>query len=125
MAVESTIGIDISRLADVDLSGSQYRVVVYSATGCALPSGVTNVPLGILQNAPTAGQVARIRIYGGSKVAANAAFTAGDALSIAATSGRVDTAATTHYPVGRALTAATAQDELADMIVMPMLVPLA
>ena len=125
MAVESTIGIDISRLADADLSGSQYRVVRYTATGCDLPTAVTNVPLGVLQNAPTAGQVARIRIYGGSKIVANGAFTAGDALSINATSGRVDTAVATHYPVGRALTAATAQDELADMIVMPMLVPLA
>lgn len=125
MAVAVAEGIDITRVADADLSGSQYRVVRYTSTGCDLPSGVTNVPLGVLQNAPTAGQLARIRISGGSKIEAHGPFSAGDALSIAATTGRVDTAATTHYPVARALEAATAQGEIVACLVMPHLVPLA
>lgn len=125
MAVESTIGIDISRVADVDLSGSQYRVVIYSSTGCALPGAAGAIGLGVLQNAPTAGQVARVRIFGGSKIEANGAFTAGDVLSVAATTGRVDTATSTHYPIARALTAAAAQGEQADCLVMPALAPLA
>ena len=61
-------------VAGADLSGSgQYRFVgsgsvsgeVVLATGASLP-----VPLGVLQNAPTVGQIARVRMFGRSTVTA-------------------------------------------------------
>ncbi len=126
MAGEVTKGLDISRVADVDLSGSQHRVVAFSATGAALPGAAGAIGLGVLQNADaTAGRAARIRIFGASKIEANGAFSAGDVLSVAATTGCVDTAISTHYPVARALGPATVQGQKVDAIVMPSLVPLA
>lgn len=60
-------GIDETFLADVDLSSCQYRFVmpastkdyVTGATGASNPA-----PLGVLQNAPVAGAIARVRVFG-------------------------------------------------------------
>ena len=62
---------DVSFLAATNLSGLQYYFVnggsitgeVASATGASNPT-----PLGVLQNAPSAGQEARVRIFGPSKL---------------------------------------------------------
>lgn len=72
MAKYLEIGIsDAPFLADVDLTSYQYRFVmpastagyVTYATGASNPS-----PLGVLQNSPSAGQEARVRVFGFSKV---------------------------------------------------------
>lgn len=80
-----------------------------------VPAGVTSVPYGILQTtAATAGDPVVVRPISAGKrslVKANGAFSLGDALSIAATTGKVDTAAATHYPIGLALEEATAQND--------------
>ena len=60
-------GIDEPFIADVDLSTCQYRFMmpasvypnVTGATGASNPA-----PIGVLQNAPSVGQVARVRVFG-------------------------------------------------------------
>ena len=62
---------DLSFTAAVNLSSYQYHAVtpgsvvgeVTSATGASNPA-----PFGILQNAPSAGQEAKVRVYGVSKL---------------------------------------------------------
>lgn len=64
---------DVSFIADVDMTTLQYRMVsvastvgkVASATGASNP-----LPIGVLQNSPSAGQEARVRIFGISKIVA-------------------------------------------------------
>lgn len=65
---------DVSFIADVDLTAKQYLFVgpastannVQVCTGTSLPG-----PFGILQNSPSLGQEARVRMFGFSKVWAN------------------------------------------------------
>lgn len=65
---------DVSFLADQDLTAKQYTWVapasaynyVASANGASTPA-----PLGVLQNSPSAGQEARVRMFGFSKVLVN------------------------------------------------------
>ena len=71
MAIDFS-GHDISLIATEDLSGQQYRFVCqHDDTHCDMPDAATEVPIGILQNAPTIGQVAQIRISGTSKLVMN------------------------------------------------------
>lgn len=81
----------------VDLSGSQYRVIVQDTDGRAtLPSaaGAGRI-LGVLQNKPgfkqdeKIGRAARVRKGALSKVEAASAIAVGDPLEIADTAGRV------------------------------------
>ena len=74
MAVYHTIpGADVSFVAAVNLSSCQYFFVqagsvageVTGATGASNPA-----PLGVLQNSPSAGQEARVRLVGPTKVKA-------------------------------------------------------
>ncbi len=63
-----------------DLSGKQYRIVEQTAAGeCDLCNSAGDKPLGILQNKPTSGQTAIVRMLGVSKLAVNAAGLAADA----------------------------------------------
>lgn len=71
-------GQDITFLAAEDLSGQQYRFVVQAADGTVrMADSAAEIPVGILQNAPTAGEQAVVRIYGASKLVMN------DAVAIA------------------------------------------
>lgn len=57
--------IDVSLAANADLSAKQYYAVKRDATtGLAALSGANEKSLGILQNKPTAGDTARVRIQG-------------------------------------------------------------
>lgn len=73
MATARDMGIaDVGFLADEDLTGKQYNVVKaastvnYVASANSASSGA--LALGILQNSPSAGQEARVRMLGLSKV---------------------------------------------------------
>lgn len=56
-----------------DLSNDQYRFVVLTSTGTVRrPDTEAEVALGILQNAPVAGEAASVMIYGVSKLHVNA-----------------------------------------------------
>jgi len=98
---------------------TQYAVVVLSTpTGdgldsrCALPSAVTNQVLGVAQHDAADGEPVRVAMQGESYIVANGAFSAGDLLSLAATTGKVDTAASGNVIVGLAREAATATNDI-------------
>lgn len=117
--------VDLTYEAEVDLSGSQYCVVVLGTSDgqVKLPAAVGAKSVGILQNAPAAGAAARVRRLGVSKIKANGAFSKGDVLTAAATTGKVDTSATTNFPVALAEEAATAVNDLVKAFVNPSLLP--
>ena len=60
--------LDISLLADEDLSADQFKFVIRTATGCRRPDSALEIPEGILQNAPLAGEAAVVRKMGISKL---------------------------------------------------------
>ena len=68
--------LDVSYLADEDLSSDQYRWVVLDATSKKVrrPNSAYERPEGVLQDAPTAGHNARVRVAGYSKLRAGGAL---------------------------------------------------
>lgn len=83
MAYEfSNAVVKVSRVAGADLSAAQYKFVKLDpATGNVVAvDGATDRPLGVLQNSPTAGQIAEVTIVGGSKVEAGGSASVGQAL---------------------------------------------
>jgi hypothetical protein len=110
-------GFSFTRVAGADLSSSQYYYVKLSTTDTVIVcAAATDVPIGILQNAPTSGQDATIMVTGISKVNSNAALSIGDAIGTAA-DGQADAKVagtdTTEYAVGVVLEASGAAGELA------------
>lgn len=67
MATENRV-LDVSFEAAEDLSNDQYRIVVLDTGKVRRPNAVTDIPLGVLQNAPVAGEAAVVRLIGISKV---------------------------------------------------------
>lgn len=79
MAVEIPV-LKMSLLAAEDLSSYQYRFVTqygFSNTTVGLMNAGTDIPLGILQNAPTSGEMAEVMLEGVSKLVANDALAVG------------------------------------------------
>ena len=111
-------GTDLCWLAAEDLSGYQYRfITIASDTTVQLPNGATEYPVGILQNAPTSGEVAVVRVAGVSKLIANLATAVGLKLKMeyvnTTDNGKGDLA-DTNKDIVRAvtLTAAGAEDDI-------------
>ena len=100
--------------ASADLSSKQYHFVKMSGnntvTVCA---AITDLPIGILQNAPSSGGVAEVALFGISKVKADGTLAAGNIIGTSA-DGQADAIAagtdTTVYTMGIALNAAAAGD---------------
>jgi hypothetical protein len=110
-------GFSFTRVAGADLSALQYYYVKLSTTNTVIVcAAATDVPIGILQNAPTSGQDATIMVTGISKVNSNAALSIGDAIGTAA-DGQADAKVagtdTTEYAVGVVLEASGGAGELA------------
>lgn len=83
MAYEfSNNAVKVSRVAGADLSAAQFKFVkLDNATGNVVAvSGATDRPFGVLQNSPTAGQIAEVTIVGGSKIQAGGSASVGQAL---------------------------------------------
>jgi hypothetical protein len=105
MAIENKI-LDISYPAAESLANDQYRIVILDATLGTVrrPNAATDIPLGILQNAPGSGEAAVVRVLGISKVVLGGTIARGVIVSCeyvgAADAGKAQTAAATHYPVG-------------------------
>lgn len=107
MAYEfSNSAVKVSRVAGEDLSGAQYKFVkLDNGDGTAkLVSAATDRPFGVLQNAPTSGQIAEITVVGGTKVEAGGSasvgqpvFSASSALAVTLAFGTTGSAA---YVVG-------------------------
>ena len=98
--------------AAADLSSKQYYFVkLASATTVNVCSAVTDVPIGVLQNTPAAGESAEICIFGLSKVSADATLAAGDIIGTSADGQAqpvVQGTETTVYNAGQAITAGAA-----------------
>lgn len=120
------LGLDISLAAQADYSTTgQFRFMSLSgadaATMCvSYTTGGSAGAFGILQNAPSSGRAATVRILGMSKCVADAAISAG-ALISCSTQGRAVTAASTGYHiVGRANTASTAAGQIIEVFLLPL-----
>lgn len=93
-----------------------------------LPASTSAQPLGVTQNAADEGESVSVRVSGVTQVVANGAYSKGDLLGIAATTGRVDTATALDstwdgsdtYAVGIALEAAGAAGEIHPMLIRPV-----
>ena len=112
MAYESP-GLDLGTLtAAADLSSNQYYFVkLASATTGNVCTAITDLPIGILQNTPTSGQAADVRIFGISKASADGTITAGRWMGTSSDSqaaGITPGSDTTVYVMGQAIQAASA-----------------
>jgi len=67
MATENGILLEAYEAAE-DLSNDQYRIVVLASGKVRRPDGATEVGLGVLQNAPAAGEAASVMLIGKSKI---------------------------------------------------------
>ena len=119
MAYEiSAYSIKISAEASVDYSAlsNQYCFVKLNASGQAvLCAAATDVPVGVMQNNPKAGQEAEIIVAGGTKVKASAAISVGTAIGTTSSGtavGLTPATANTAYAVGQPLTPAGASGDV-------------
>ena len=102
--------------AAADLSAKQFRVMKMATGGKVdVFSGATDVPVGILQNKPTAGQTAEVMVYGVSKVDSDAALAVGDILA-GQTDGQAEVADSGDFPIGVCVLASGAAGELASVL---------
>lgn len=124
MAYEiSNYAVKVTLVAAADLSSNQYNFVKLDSSGnAAAVTATTDRPIGILQNAPTAGQEAEVLVVGGSKLVAGGAISEGSvigtsaagkgsALTIGGTSG------TAFYILGTSLTEVSAANSLTTVVV--------
>jgi len=114
-AYEKDGQIVIQKLAGADLSSSQYHFVKFSSGAVIECAAATDVPVGVLQNAPESGYPADVLIFGVTKVSSNAAIaqdaligTSSDAQAVTLTIGTDTTA----YIAGRALEASSGANAL-------------
>jgi len=67
MATENGV-LDLSYEAGEDLTSDQYKIVRVSSSKVYRPDASSDVPLGVLQNAPAIGEAASVRLIGVSKI---------------------------------------------------------
>jgi len=130
MATENKV-LDISLPADEDLSNDQYRIVVLDATSGKVrrPNAATDIPFGVLQNAPDAADKAAvvrpIGCGGISKIQLGATLAIGAIIAMeyvdAEDAGKAQAAVATQYPVG-VLLEGGAEDELGSVLLTPLTV---
>lgn len=116
--------LDLSFPAGEDLSADQYRFVVLTSTGTVRrPDSETETLLGVIQNAPAAGEAAVVRIIGTSKLQmndalANSGFAKAEFVD-AADAGKGKTAAAAlSYARAMIISPSTAEDELAEVLLI-------
>lgn len=80
MSTENRV-LDVSAVAAEDLTNDQFRFVVLTSAGVRRLNSATEVPYGILQNAPGSGMAAAIRLLGISLLEANGVLGVGDFVS--------------------------------------------
>jgi hypothetical protein len=99
--------------ASADLSAKQFHFVkLASATTVTVCNGVTDKPIGVLQNSPASGQAAEICIFGITKVVSDGTTAAGDLIGTSSDAqAAVYTASdTTKYICGQAIEAGAASE---------------
>jgi hypothetical protein len=122
MAYEiSNYSVKVTLVAGADLSTKQYTFVKLDSSGQAVAaSGATDIPIGVLQNAPTSGQEAEVLIVGGTKIVAGAAIGEGALVGTGATGKAVALVAgtdTTKYVVGTLLTESAADGNIVTAVI--------
>lgn len=130
MATENKV-LDLTFPADEDLSNDQYRIVVLDSSSGKVrrPNAATDIPLGVLQNAPSAADqpavVRPIGCGGVTKVQLGASIGIGTIVQMeyvsATDAGKGIAAVATGYPVG-VLLLGGAEDELGSMLLSPLTV---
>ncbi len=107
MAFEfSNYSVKITRVAGADLSALQYTFVKLSTTDTVVTcTAATDIPIGVLQNAPTSGQEAEVLIVGGTKLTAGATIAIGNILGTtsAGAASVLTTSDTTKFVLGTAI----------------------
>ncbi len=99
-------GNPISAVAGGDLTSSQYRAVKMNTSGEVIAiAAITDIPVGILQNAPNTGEVARFIPIGGGASACELGATLNPGVRVAVGStGKIVAAAATSFPIGVLIT---------------------
>jgi len=106
--------------AGEDLSGSQFRFVIRSADTYIAITANTQLPDGILQNAPALGEPCRVIAVGASKLEASAAILVGAFVGPSANGrgeSRTKNQTNTNYICGRAYSAAANAGEIIPVVV--------
>lgn len=108
-----------SFVASADLSAKQFYFVKISGAGTVtVCAAATDKPIGVLQNKPTSGQIARVMIVGKTKVSADANNLAAGNLIGTSGDGQADAKTpgtdTTEYVVGQLRTGSTAVGDLVE-----------
>lgn len=122
MAYEfSNYSVKVTLVAGADLSALQYTFVKLNSSGqVAAVSGATDLPIGVLQNAPIAGQEAEVLVVGGTKIKAGAAIGEGAQVGTGATGKAVALVAgtdTTKYVAGTLLTESAADGNIVTAVI--------
>jgi hypothetical protein len=122
MAYEfSNYSVKVTLVAGADLSAKQYTFVKVNSSGEAIAAAAaTDIPIGVLQNAPIAGQEAEVLVVGGTKVVAGAAIGDGAQLGTGSTGKAVALVAgtdTTKYVVGTLLTESAADGNIVTAVI--------
>jgi hypothetical protein len=121
MAYEiSNYSVKITLVAGADLSAKQYNFVKLNSSGLAIAcAAATDVPVGVLQNAPLSGQEAEVLIVGGTKIVAGASITLPANIGTDATGKAVAlaTSDTTKYVVGSLITASGADGNVVTAVI--------
>ncbi len=122
MAYEiSNYSVKVTLVAAADLSALQYTFVKLNSSGqVAAAAAATDIPIGVLQNAPTSGQEAEVLVVGGTKIVAGAAIGEGALVGTGATGKAVALVAgtdTTKYVVGTLLTESAADGNIVTAVI--------
>lgn len=122
MAYEiSNYSVKVTLVAAADLSALQYTFVKLDSAGKAVAAAAaTDIPIGVLQNAPTSGQEAEVLIVGGTKIVAGAAISEGALVGTSSTGKAVALVAgtdTTKYVVGTLLTESGASGDIVTAVI--------
>jgi len=110
--------IDVSLPAAADLSSNQYYFVKENGSNQFAICGANDKPAGVLQNKPASGELATVRIQGVSKLIINEAVSFGKYLT-PTSSGKAEVCDATGEDYGAmALGTWSAQNDLADVLVI-------
>ena len=100
--------VKVTLVAGADLSAAQYKFVKLNSSGQAVAiAAATDLPIGVLQNAPTSGQEAEVLIAGGTKLVLGGTVAAAGVVSPNASGAGVAITTgtdTTKHAVGQAIT---------------------
>lgn len=109
--------LDLSLEAEADLSAKQFHLIKLDSSGKVALAGSAERAIGVLQNNPSTGEAAQVRVLGVSKVVSGYSFGVGTVLASDA-SGKAITSSSAK-PIGIALEAATAANQIVSVLVIP------